>query len=190
MRQKRKKNKSQRKQITYVNSMTLKDTLLSFVALQKDDFCREIHKRISGIMDLQSLGAKYHTDCYQSIKNSAQAHNVDKKIHPRILMVDIAMEQIYKYIEENDDCQFSLQELKNILSTEYIPDDKTIKSRLTSQYGDNIIFSSKFGSNTIICLKKNTMTFCPKNGTMKNLIILKTKNLEFCRPLERLLEEI
>lgn len=105
-------------------------------------------------MDLQSLGAKYHSHCYHSLKNAAQTHNAEKKVHPRILMVHIAMEKIYKYIEENDDCQFSIQELKNILSTEYIPDDKTIKSRLSSHYGDNIIFSSKFGSNTIICFKK------------------------------------
>lgn len=27
------------------------------------------------------------------------------------------MEQIYKYIEENDDCQFSMQELKDVVTT-------------------------------------------------------------------------
>lgn len=45
-------------------------------------------------------------------------------------MVDAAMEQIYKYIEENDDCQFTMQELKNVITTEHIPDEKTIKKRL------------------------------------------------------------
>lgn len=123
MSRKRKKNKSQRQKIAYVNSTSFKENLISFVALQKNDSCREIHKRISGVMDLQSLGAKYHSHCYHSLKNAAQTHNAEKKVHPRILMVDIAMEKIYKYIEENDDCQFSIQELKNILSTEYIPDN-------------------------------------------------------------------
>ena len=69
-------------------------------------------------------------------------------------MVDAAMEQIYKYIEENDDCQFTLQELKNVITTEHIPDEKTIKKRLIERFHDDIIISTKFGSNTIICFKK------------------------------------
>lgn len=38
--------------------------------------------------------------------------------------VDAAMNQIFKYIEE---CQFSLTKLKSVLTTEHIPDVKTIK---------------------------------------------------------------
>ena len=64
-------------------------------------------------------------------------------------MVDAAMEQIYKYIEENDDCQFTMQELKNVITTEHIPDEKTIKKRLIERFHDDIIISTKFGSNTI-----------------------------------------
>ncbi|GFW71069.1 hypothetical protein TNCV_191601 [Trichonephila clavipes] len=53
------------------------------------------------------------------------------------------MEQILKYIEENDDFQFSLAELKSIVTNDHIPDDKTIKRRLMNHYEDNIVFSNK-----------------------------------------------
>lgn len=45
-----------------------------------------------------------------------------------------------------------MQELQGTLN-DYVPDDKTIKSRLKLHYKDNIVFSSKFGFNTILCFK-------------------------------------
>lgn len=62
------------------------------------------------------------------------------------------MDQIYTYIEENDDIQVSVQELKGVLNN-YVPDEKTIKIKLQLDYADNIVFSSKFASYTIICFK-------------------------------------
>lgn len=66
-----------------------------------------------------------------------------------------------------------MQELKNIVTTEYIHDDKTIKTRLTSHYGDNIVLSSKFGSNTLICFKKKHCDILSKKWYCK-----KSNNIE------------
>ena len=46
-----------------------------------------------------------------------------------------------------------MQELKNIITTEHIPDEKTIRKRLIDRYHDDIAISSKFGPNTIMCFK-------------------------------------
>ncbi|GFX58237.1 uncharacterized protein TNCV_4049951 [Trichonephila clavipes] len=127
---------------------------MNCIAVQKNNYYREIHKRISGITDLQALQAKYHADCYNLIKNSIHLSNVDKKVAPRFLMIDTAMEQIYTYKEENNDCQFTMQELRNAITTEYIPDEKTIRKRLIDRYHDDVVISCKFGSNSIICFKK------------------------------------
>lgn len=151
----KKRNKNVRRKIHLVNNKEMKSTILELIKVERDDYCREIHKRISGVIDLVALKARYHGDCYLSLKNSV--HKVPeekKKIHPQVLLVDAAMKQIYQYIEENEDCQFSMQELKNIPTLECIPDEKTIKARLISQYKDDIIFSSKFGANMIICFRK------------------------------------
>ncbi|GFW12996.1 uncharacterized protein TNCV_3329281 [Trichonephila clavipes] len=128
---------------------------MNFIAVQKNDYYREIHKRISGITDLQALQAKYHADCYNLIKNSIHLSNVDKKDAPRSLMIDTAMEQIYTYIEENDDWQLTMQELRNAITTKYIPGEKkTIRKWLIDRFNDDIGIPCKFGSNNIICFKK------------------------------------
>ncbi|GFT27690.1 hypothetical protein TNCV_3570621 [Trichonephila clavipes] len=51
-------NKNRRKQVSYINTSTLNDSVMNFIAVQKNDYYREIHKRISGITDLQALQAK------------------------------------------------------------------------------------------------------------------------------------
>lgn len=54
------------------------------------------------------------------------------------------MNKMYTYIEENEDSQFSLQELKNI-SVGHITNGKTIKTWLQSYYKHTNVFSRKFG---------------------------------------------
>lgn len=48
-------------------------------------------------------------------------------------------------------------EIKKItrgVTVEHIPDEKTIKKRLIERFNDDIVISTKFRSNTIICFKK------------------------------------
>lgn len=140
--------------------------MLKFIAIQKDDYYREMHKRISDVIDLQTLGAKYHADCLKLLHKSMEQTDVQKKISPLILKIDAAMEEIYKYIEENEDCQFTMLELKNIITTDHIPDEKTIRKRIIDRNHDDIVISCKFGANTIIC-------------TVKNVTIKKKRNYEY-----------
>lgn len=60
------------------------------------------------------------------------------------------MEKIYAYIENNDDCQFTLAELKDVCKN-FIPDEKTIKSKLIERYGEKIVITIKNISLTSIC---------------------------------------
>ena len=69
-------NKARRKQISYINTPTLNESIMNFIAVQKTDYYRDIHKRISGITDLLTLAAKYHSDCYNLLKNSIHISNV------------------------------------------------------------------------------------------------------------------
>lgn len=54
------------------------------------------------------------------------------------------MEQIFAFIENNDDCQFSLQELKGICKNK-VPDDRTIKNKLKLKYDSRIVVTEKQG---------------------------------------------
>lgn len=59
------------------------------------------------------------------------------------------MKEIFCYIENNEDSQFTLKELKDVL-TEYVPDDKTIITKLQQKYLTDVIITKKIGAFTII----------------------------------------
>lgn len=64
------------------------------------------------------------------------------------------MEEIFTYIENSDNCQFTLNELRNVCKTTNV-DNRTLKVRLKLRYGDKIIITEKSGSSTFICLVNN-----------------------------------
>ncbi|GFV62593.1 hypothetical protein TNCV_2528181 [Trichonephila clavipes] len=74
-------------------------------------------------------------------------------------MIDAAIEQIYTYIEENDDCQFTMQELRNAISSEYISDEKTVRKRPIDHYHDDIVISCFCASYKQATLYEASATF-------------------------------
>ena len=64
------------------------------------------------------------------------------------------MEEIFKYIENSDDCQFSLEELKNICKNLHL-DNRKIKRRLKLKFGKKIIITEKPGKLTFISFFDN-----------------------------------
>ena len=65
-----------------------------------------------------------------------------------------AMEEIYKFIENSDDWQFTLDELKNV-SKNVALDNRTIKIWLKVKYGSKIIITEKPKKLTFICFVDN-----------------------------------
>lgn len=61
-----------------------------------------------GVMDLLAFGAKYHNDCYVSLRDSMKASNIEKKILKVYNWMQQCNKYIHTYIETNDDCEFSI----------------------------------------------------------------------------------
>ena len=116
------------------------------------DRYRGILRRLCGVNDLIAINARYHAECLLRIKNEIK--NSSMKLDNPWSKVSNAMEEVFKYIEENDDCQFTLRELRNVITSEYVPDERTIKKRLEENYKDEIVISNKFGKSSIVCFKK------------------------------------
>lgn len=74
--------------------------------------------------DLVAVAAKYDNNCYNTLLRHTAGHKVGR---PEGDLVNLMMEEIFGYIE-NIDCQFILQELKDISKNQII-DNKTIKRR-------------------------------------------------------------
>lgn len=153
-----------RRKTHYVTDVAFNRTIQNLINDEKSDYYRDIHKRI---IDMQDLGAKNDMNCYMSLRNTLKVIQTDKIIHSQTLQVHRVMEQNYKYIEEDDDCQFSIIEWNSILTTHNITDMKTIQLRLMKYYDDNIVFLSKFQSNTINMVKKVITKYFSRTGIIR-----------------------
>lgn len=99
--------------------------------------------------DLVSVEAKYHDKCFSNFLLVSGKGDAGRPLDENIR---IAMENVFHYKENNDDCQFTLAELKDMMK-DYVPDDKTIITKLIARYGNNIVITTKSKSLTIICFR-------------------------------------
>jgi hypothetical protein len=61
----KKLKKNLRKKNHNVTNAVFKETVLDLVQQRKEDLCREMHKRVSGVIDLMAVDARYHANCYR-----------------------------------------------------------------------------------------------------------------------------
>lgn len=84
------------------------------------------------------------------------------------------MDEILFCIEKNDGCQFTLTELVEAITSDFIPDAKTIIFKLIARHGNDVIITTKHSKLTIICfLDTQKKKKCCINRRMK------IKNLMF-----------
>ena len=86
--------------------------------------------------DLRSVSAKYHRSCYADILK--RDNTPEQTIDPLTINTNNAMDQIIDYIDDHPDCQFSLNELMNVV-TDNLPAPKSIKRRLEEYYDEDLV---------------------------------------------------
>ena len=118
---------------------------------RSDAISKAVVARIEFEYDLVAAGAKYHQDCYTSFLQPITGGKVGR---PKDETTNLAMEEIFTYMENSNDCQFTLNELKDVSKITSL-DNRTIKVRLKLKYGDKIIITEKSGALTFICLIDN-----------------------------------
>ena len=106
-----------------------------------DDVSKAVVVRINFEYDLVAAEAKYRDNCYKYFQRSSTGGNIGR---PQDEAVNFSMEEIYKYIESSDDCQFSLEELKNVNENVAL-DNRIIKIRLKVKCGNKIIITENSG---------------------------------------------
>ncbi|KAL4706763.1 hypothetical protein ACJJTC_018144 [Scirpophaga incertulas] len=145
----KKKEKKYRRVIREVSTLSFKDTVLKAAEARGDKYGRSVKERVNFEYDLVSVEAKYHDKCFSNFLLVSGKGDAGCPLDENIR---IAMENVFQYIENHDDCQFTLAELKDIMK-DYVPDDKTIINKLIARYGNNIVITTKSKSLTIICFR-------------------------------------
>lgn len=140
-----------RRKICKVTTLSFKDSVMKAAQSRSDDTAKTIVARIGFEHDLVAAEAKYHNDCFVLFLKPTTGGQVGR---PQDEALNLAMEEIFSYIESSDDCQFTLEELKNICKNVSV-DNRTIKLRLKLNYGDKVIITEKPGQLTFVCFLDN-----------------------------------
>ncbi|GFW87137.1 hypothetical protein TNCV_5124911 [Trichonephila clavipes] len=107
--------------ISKVTYLEFKDNVLK-KAERSDSIGELVKDSILCEYDLIASEAKYYTLYYANFLN--RLPSTEKKPH-QDNQVAVAMSEIFNYIENHNDSQFTLKELKDVMMG-YVSDDKTI----------------------------------------------------------------
>ncbi|XP_071642214.1 uncharacterized protein [Temnothorax longispinosus] len=118
---------------------------------RNDQWAHDVLSRIEGVHSLKEVGGRYHTNCNIRFSHIPTGNSARK---PPITDLETAFENVCHYIEENDECQFTLTELLDEMK-EYKPKPETLKSKLLKRYGEKIMIHEKNGRPTLICFRGN-----------------------------------
>lgn len=151
--------KAQRKDVNSVRrvrSNDLKQKIKCKALLRRDRWGRNVLGRMSS-EDLVAASAVYHQPCWVRFSRGSTEEKSPK--HPPAAVpnqdVSDAMNVIYQYMEDSDDCQFSVKELHDLVAEnkkKYIC-ETTIKRRLLEQYQDNILIASTKKKASVVCFR-------------------------------------
>ncbi|CAH2083873.1 unnamed protein product [Euphydryas editha] len=150
----KKRAQKYRRKICMVSTLSFKESVLKIAQSRSDDNSKTITARIGFEHDLVAAEARYHRNCYIYFLKPPTG---GKNGRPRDEAVILAMEEIFAYIENSDDCQFTLGELKRVCKNSNI-DNRTVKLHLKLKYGDKVIITEKPGHLTFISFTDNHYT--------------------------------
>lgn len=130
---------AKRNTVHIVQLHSVRDTFLNAAQKRGDEWGLHILERIPPNLDLVAADAQYHHFCQRKLFHMPSEFKKGYRPYPT---VDTAMEDIYSFLANTEECQFSLEELKARIKSEYQIDSRTIKSRLLEKYGKISLLST------------------------------------------------
>lgn len=137
-----KKSKDKRRKVHPVRTLDFHKVCTHAATVRKDSWGEEVILRLAGVNDLVAEGGVYHNDC--RLKFIKPLYAYEKSGSCSSEYVSKAMDDIYAFIDNSTDCQFSQTEILDAITGEK-PVWKTIKAHLQAKYGSCLITSE--GSN-------------------------------------------
>lgn len=149
---KEKKKIENRRAIHEVQSLEIKNSTLDIAIKRGDDWGKNIVNRITNVLDLVAVEAKYHGDCHKKFFTLPKQGT--KRGRPTSEELNIAMEKIFEILESSDECQYAIDDLiKKVQGDCYELEIKSVVARLKLKYKDDVIVSTSKKQKTTICFR-------------------------------------
>lgn len=150
----RKKNINRQEVVNEVRTLTLKDKVLQHCAQRKDELSEVVARRVNSVLCLVAAEARYHKECYAKfLTNSPSTH---RRGRPQDDEIWKEFEKLCEYIDNSDECQFTLLELlrkvqENLGSSTM--SIKTLQKKLMEEYGDGVVLATARKRPTVVCFR-------------------------------------
>jgi len=147
----RKKKPVENRQIVCtVTSLNVGHSIIAQAKKRNDVWGKKVEKRLINEIDVVAADVIYHKHCFVNFFKSSSSGNL-KRGRPQNESIMIVMDKIYSILENSEECQFSIEnDILSCIDYEYVPDVKTIRTKLLEKYGENIVISSANKKTTTV----------------------------------------
>ena len=140
-------------------TLEFKKNVLDKANERKDEWGKKVKVVVHSIQCLVAEEARYHESCCSkcfSVKNQ-QLNPSGKRGRPEDEDIVTAFEKVCSYLEDSEDCQFTLQELLDVmhLNQSCQISAKYLKTKLEEKYGGDIIIATLHKKTPIVCFRKS-----------------------------------
>jgi len=143
-----------RKVVSNVETLQFQETLLNHATNKQDDWGNVVADRIRHAFDLVAAEAKYHRNCVSAFLGDKHEKSVGR---PNDKVKDEAFKQLCEFLDENDECQYSVAELLEYMDPFLYGQEgysmKYLKIKLQEHYGDDITITSITGKSSIVSFR-------------------------------------
>ena len=150
-----KKPLGRRESIHEVRTMSCKDSIANAAFERDDEWGHTVLSRVDSVIDLVAAEAKYHGKCFS---NFCKLPSERQPGRPQDNALAEAYEKLFSYLSENEECQYSINELLQKL-TEYLPpsaalcSEKTLKNKLKEHFQEDVVIASRRGKPPVVCFR-------------------------------------
>lgn len=130
----------------------MKNNILKAACERDDDWGQQVSIRVGTVCDLVAAAAIYHDLCCVKFF-SKKSGTGEKRGRPSEDYVIAAMEDIYTFLDQAIDCQYSMDEVMRAITGEK-PTVKTVKEKLQEKYKERLIISQLHSHKTVLCFKE------------------------------------
>ena len=157
----RKFRKQTSHEYSVVETLEFVENIRTNAEQRNDNWGTEVLMRVSNVIDLVAAEGRYHRTCYKYFlrpdcgKPGTAAHQGRRVDEEK----SVAFMKLCKYLEENDECQYAIDEIMCVMSSYESTSTNYSKQYLTRKlkdhYADQITVANNIGKNGVVCFTEH-----------------------------------
>ena len=154
------KRKHLRRSIRIVQTIPIQNSVQRAASNRSDEWGQIVLARVNTPFNLIALEARYHSICYLTFLSPVP--NIKRSVgRPEDPVHKTAFVQLFKFMEDNDECQYAISELlakfKSLIPSHYeAVSSQTLKKKLIDHFGARITITNVLGGKSILTFTANS----------------------------------